>query len=242
MDNINLLTTILNKNDYFKYFIIVIFILIFINNSNNLLSYRFIVSFIITSGILYFLLNVKISNYKKQSKERDNKHILLKKYNLKYLYNDTKLTEIFIKLIDLEQFNLDAFEISIQNMELFMKKVYIMEHNSVKNKAIIEDALNVRKDCLNQLMSIIINIPSSNGSLLIDKSLEIYNEPNENKLKIYVEQIREITKKHITHMINQLDKSWNNDETYNLSSPIYFDTVEPNSYSDYLFSNKFNIY
>ena len=242
MDTFNLLSKILNKNDYFKYFFIVIFLLIFINNSDKLLSYRFIVSLLISSFILFLLLNQKISIHKKLSLAKNNKYKLLEKYKLHFLYNDEKIIDIFVNLIDMEKYNPGAFKLAIDNMELFMKKVNTMEETSVKNKSIEEAALHYRKESLNQLMSIILTLPSTNTTVLLNKKREVYSEPNENRLKIYVEKLRELTKKHIIHMINQIDNSWNNDETYNSSSPVYFDTVEPNIFSDYLFSNKFNIY
>ena len=242
MDSFILLSKILNKNDYFKYFFIVIFFIIIVNNSNRLFSYRFITSLAMAIFVLYLLLNFKISNHKKLNLQKNNNFKLLKKYELQFLYKDQKIVDIFIKLIDMEKYNPEAFQLAIDNMELFMKKVDTMEHISIKSKEIVETALHYRKESLNQLMSIILGLPASNTQILIDTHRETYNEPNENRLKIYVERLRELTKKHIIHMINLLDNSWNNDETYTVSSPIYFDTVEPNTFSDYLFSNKFNIY
>ena len=232
MNFFSLLKLTQNKQDYFKYFILFLFLVITINNFPNLFTYRFALSFIISIFIIFIYIKYNANLIMDNFKMFKNKLYTIDNNNLKFLNNDIEILTIYSDIINLKKFNESAFNNSLRNINQFLK-LYVFTNNSTNlHKNIYDNAIDRRNKAINELMSIIISMQPSIEN----------QEDNDNKLQNQVNKLRNLTGEYIVKISRKINYYWKTKKPNIYTKPIYIDKIVSNPYSDILFSNKFNIY
>ena len=242
MKFLSLLKLTQNKHDYFKYFVIFLFLIVILNNFPNLFSYRFLLTFIISIVLVLAYIKYNSDYIMDDYKIFKQRLTEIDAGNLGFLNNDFKILSIYTDLIDLKKINESAFNNSLRNINQFLK-LYLYAHNNNKIQSNIYEAALYRRDlAINELMSIIVNSQSIYSIVNDVKGDKIRPKINENILKEQIKKLRDITGKYIVKISEKINYFWNNRKSYIYSKPIYIDKIKSNPYTDKLFSNKFNIY
>uniref|UniRef100_A0A6C0JI02 Uncharacterized protein n=1 Tax=viral metagenome TaxID=1070528 RepID=A0A6C0JI02_9ZZZZ len=229
-----------NKKDYFYYFFIGLIIFIFISKT-SLFNFDNIIPFIITLGILYFLVKKKII---KDFSDMDLQNNKLKKINVdryKYLRTDVYIIDAIIKLNNLSLINRTKFNQFLKYTDKFFMYYAMSKAKNLKPVNVYENAYDNSVRALNTLLSFQIELKNY-GYLINDR--EISTEKNitiNNNFDSSIEDIRKRFSLFLTEIEKKINKDWFKGEINIYSKPIYPDDVKNVSSSDILYSDKFNL-
>ena len=224
----------IESGDFAKYILVILITIIGI--STITISYHVITGLIIGMLIVYYMIDKENTLANNLNKKLDDNLLKLNSDNVKYIYQDIDILNIYSNIVEYKVFNKTAFNQSLRHIDNMIKIHQDLKAGVKDYKHNLDIAQQEGVSALNSLTSIIINIPVSQA---YDKDISphikntydpLYKElmrPRISKLKRAVDLLRKLINKHVNDMADICYNRYITDTITTSSSPIDIEYPKP---------------